>query len=280
MKINIAKSAGFCFGVKRAIQTAAKAASSGRKVYMLGDFVHNAVVVGSLRSSGVEKIKRLGRGRGRTLLIRAHGAQGGTIKNARRAGYNIIDATCPMVKEIHAIAKKLEAGGRTVIIIGDRQHDEVRGIVGQLKKRPLIISARSDLAPKKLRKIKKAGIVVQSTQEEAKVIGIVSRIKRYIDDVAFRNTICNPTKLKQDQAKTLPVSNDVVVVVGSRSSANTKRLYQISRRINRKTYWVNSPGQISKEWFKGARSVGVTAGASTPESSIKEVAGRIKLLNR
>ncbi len=278
MKINIAKSAGFCFGVRRAIQIAMKAARSGREVYMLGDIVHNEVVVGKLKDSGVKKIKSLGPGRGRTLLIRAHGAQAGTISGARSAGYNIIDATCPMVKEIHAIAKKLEDEGRMVIIIGDKEHDEVRGIVGQLNKKPIIISSLADVKLKRLHRIKGVGIVVQSTQEESKVMEIVARIKKYIGDVAFKNTICDPTKLKQSQAKTLPAENDVVVVVGSRSSANTKRLYQISRRLNRRTYWVNSPGEIRPSWFKEAGSVGITAGASTPESSIKKVAEGIKNL--
>lgn len=277
MKLMIARSAGFCFGVKRALAIALEAAKSGREVYMLGDIVHNEVVVDEMKSAGIRKIKAPVSGKGvRTLLIRAHGAGQSTILRARRAGYNIIDATCPMVKEIHAIAKRLEQDGRTVIIIGDKEHDEVRGIVGQLKKRPVIISSRSDISRKAFGHISRAGIVVQSTQEEEKVLDIVRALKKRVDDLVFKNTICNPTRTKQREAKTLPIKNDIVIVVGSRSSANTKRLYQISRSLNKRTHWVNSPDGVRSAWFKGASLIGITAGASTPESSIREVAGRVR----
>jgi 4-hydroxy-3-methylbut-2-enyl diphosphate reductase len=279
MRLTIAKSAGFCFGVKRALAIALEAARSGREVYMLGDIVHNEVVVDKMKAAGIRKVRTPGKGKGvRTLLIRAHGAGRSTILGARRAGYRIIDATCPMVKEIHAIAKKLEQDKRTVIIIGDKEHDEVRGIVGQLKKRPIIISSHSDISRKALGHVMRAGIVVQSTQEEEKVLGIVGTLKERIHDLVFRNTICNPTKTKQKEAKTLPIKNDIVIVVGSRSSANTKRLYQISRSLNKRTYWVNSSGAVKPAWFKGASRVGITAGASTPESSIRDVAKGIRSL--
>lgn len=279
MKLAIAKSAGFCFGVKRALNIALEAAGSERKVYMLGDIVHNEVVVDKMKASGIRKISKLGSGRGKTLLVRAHGAHKKTIADARRAGYAIIDATCPMVKEIHAIAKRLEEAGRTVIIIGDRQHDEVRGIVGQLKTKPIIISSPADISAGRLKRIKRAGVVVQSTQEEEKALKIVARLRKLIKDLLFKNTICNPTRTKQSETKKLPLTNDVVIVVGSRSSANTKRLYQIAHSLNRRTYWVNSPGQIRPAWFRGAKSVGITAGASTPENSILSVATRISNLS-
>lgn len=278
MKITIAKSAGFCFGVRRALNIALEAAASGRDVRMFGDIVHNEVVVGKMKVSGIEKIKRLGNGRGKTLLIRAHGAGRRTIADAKRAGYVIIDATCPMVKEIHAIAKKLELDKRTVIIIGDKEHDEVRGIVGQLKARPIIISSRSDIPISRLKKTRRSGVVVQSTQEEDKVLAIVGCLRECVKDLIFKNTICTPTKTKQREAKILPEKNDVVIVVGSKSSANTKRLYQIARSLNRRTHWVNSPAEINPAWFKNAASVGITAGASTPESSIRDVANHIRTL--
>ncbi|MCI0482069.1 MAG: 4-hydroxy-3-methylbut-2-enyl diphosphate reductase [Candidatus Dadabacteria bacterium] len=276
MKISVAPSAGFCFGVKRAISIALRAASSGRDVRMLGDIVHNEVVVRQLRAAGIKTAKSISRGRGRTLIIRAHGEPETTFAEASRAGYDIIDATCPMVKEIHAIARRLERGGRTVIIIGDREHDEVRGIVGQLRRRPVIISSLSDLSTAPLKNIRRAGVVVQSTQEESKVLTIVGRLKKRLKDIVFKNTICDPTRIKQREARTLPVENDIVIVVGSKSSANTKRLYQISRSLNRKTHWVNSPDEIRAAWFRRAKTVGITAGASTPESSIAGVVTRVR----
>jgi 4-hydroxy-3-methylbut-2-enyl diphosphate reductase len=280
MKLTIAKSAGFCFGVKRALAIALEAAKRGREVYMLGDIVHNEVVVEKMRACGIRKIARPLKGAPtRALLIRAHGSGRDTIASARGAGYEIIDATCPMVKEIHAIAKSLERDKRTVIIIGDKKHDEVRGIIGQLDKKPVIISSRSDIPHKALRHIDRAGVIVQSTQEEAKVLDIVDVLRKHIKYLVFKNTICNPTRIKQKEAKSLPAENDVVIVVGSKSSANTKRLYQISRSLNRRTYWVNSPEEIRALWFKRAKSVGVTAGASTPESSIRDVVKSICLMN-
>ncbi len=271
MKITIAKSAGFCFGVRRALNIALEAVASGRDVCMFGDIVHNEVVVDKMMASGIKKIKRLGNGRGKTLLIRAHGAGRKTIADAKRAGYVIIDATCPMVKEIHAIAKKLELDKRTVIVIGDKEHDEVRGIIGGLKTRPVIISSRSDILIDRLKKIRRAGIVVQSTQEEERVLAIVGCLRERVKDLIFKNTICNPTRTKQREAKTLSEENDVVIVVGSKSSANTKRLYQIARSLNRRTHWVNSPDEIKPAWFKGAASVGITAGASTPDEITQEI---------
>ncbi|MCX5678977.1 MAG: 4-hydroxy-3-methylbut-2-enyl diphosphate reductase [Candidatus Omnitrophica bacterium] len=280
MKLTIAKSAGFCFGVKRALAIALEAANQGREVYMLGDIVHNEVVVEKMKASGIKKIAKPLKGAGkRALLIRAHGAGRYTIASARRAGYEIIDATCPMVKEIHAIAKSLEQDKRTVIIIGDKKHDEVRGIIGQLNNKPVIISSRSDVFRKALQHIDRAGVVVQSTQEEAKVLDIVSALRKRVKDLVFKNTICNPTRIKQKEAKSLPAENGVVIVVGSKSSANTKRLYQIARSLNKRTYWVNSPGEIKPAWFKGAKSVGITAGASTPESSIRDVVKSICLIS-
>ncbi len=133
MEIHLAKSAGFCFGVKKAITTALETAKTKKPVFMLGDIVHNEEVVTQIQQTGIKKINRLTSGKGKTLLIRAHGCSRHTLKQALKLGYNIIDATCPMVKEIHKIASKLERNGYQVIIIGDKQHDEVQGIVGQLK---------------------------------------------------------------------------------------------------------------------------------------------------
>lgn len=277
MEIKVAKNAGFCFGVKRAINIALNAARHTGNIYMLGDIVHNETVVKKLEEAGVGKIKRLNKGAGKILLIRAHGAQEATFLKAKKAGYKIIDATCPMVKGIHAIAKNMEKNKRQVIIIGEKAHDEVRGIVGQLKKKPIVISSIADIkselttAPPR-----KAGIVVQSTQEEEKVLGIVKRLSKIVPDLMFKNTICNPTKIKQTEAKTLPLKSEVFIVIGSKSSANTKRLYEIAKKLNKRTYWVNSAGGLKREWFARAKKVGITAGASTPEESIKEVIKEIK----
>jgi (E)-4-hydroxy-3-methyl-but-2-enyl pyrophosphate reductase len=279
MKINLAKSAGFCFGVKKAITRALETAKFHQPVFMLGDIVHNEEVVKQIQDAGIKKIKRLGRGSNKTLLIRAHGCSRKTLDQAIKSGYRVVDATCPMVKEIHRIAQRLENEGYRIIIIGDKRHDEVLGIVGQLKTKALVIESSKDIPLEEIRRIAKAGIVVQSTQNLDKITPILELLRKYIPEINFQNTICQPTRIKQSEVKTMPLLNSIMVIIGSKTSANTKRIYQISKSLNRKTYWVSGPGQIKKCWLAKAKSVGISAGASTPESSNRAVIAMIKTLH-
>jgi 4-hydroxy-3-methylbut-2-enyl diphosphate reductase len=278
VKINVAKSAGFCSGVRRALQKAYQTAESEAETYMLGDIVHNEQVVKNLKNAGIKKIDKLIPVKNKTLLIRAHGAGKEVFDKAKKAGYKIIDATCPMVKEIHQIAQNQEKEGRHVFIIGDRQHDEVKGIAGQLKTKALIIDSLQNIPYKELKTIKKAAVVVQSTQNVEEVKKIVDKLTALIDDLKFFNTICAPTKTKQKEAKQLASDNDVMLVIGSKTSANTKRLYQICRSINKNTYWLEDKKDLNKEWFKKATKVGITSGASTPDLTTKGVVEKIKRL--
>jgi len=271
MRITLAKSAGFCFGVKRALKIAEIAARKEKETVMLGDIVHNEKVVKGILALGIKKIKKLSHGKNKTLIIRAHGEPRRIIRLARQLGFKIIDATCPMVKEIHRIACEMENKGYKIIVIGDKNHDEVRGIIGQLKKGGLVIDNPKNIPVEKISKIKKVAVVVQSTQELDNTLKIVSLLKRYIPELEFFNTICRTTSVKQKEIKILPKKNDSMIIIGSKKSANTKRLYEICCRINKKTYWINSAGEIKKEWFKDIKTVGVTAGASTPDATIQEV---------
>ncbi len=279
MKINLAKSAGFCFGVKRAISIALDKAKSGKPVFMLGDIVHNEEVVKQVEKAGIRKIHRLGKGSGRILLIRAHGCSNKTLRRAKECGYTVIDATCPMVKDIHKIAKNLEDTGHKVIVIGDKLHDEVQGIAGQLKAKAIVIDDLKNITIKKIKVIPRAGVVVQSTQSLDKALKIAGVLRENIREVEFHNTICNPTRIKQGEINNMPLENDVMIIIGSKASANTRRLYEISRSLNKKSYWVNSGKEINKSWFSKAKSVGITAGASTPESTIRQVIQRIRTKN-
>jgi 4-hydroxy-3-methylbut-2-enyl diphosphate reductase len=273
MKINLAKSAGFCFGVKRAINIALKTLTGRRKAYILGDIVHNEEVIKEIEKAGIKKIKKLSNGKNKVLLLRAHGTSVDTFRKARRLGYKIIDATCPMVKEIHKIAKGMEKKGYRIIVIGDKKHDEVRGIIGQLRKRAVIIDGIKNIPLKIIKGIKKACVVAQSTQNLDNVLKIFNILKMHIPDLQFFNTICKPTRMKQEEIRHMPKVNDVMIIIGSKKSANTKRLYEISKSLNKKSYWINSKRQIKPEWLKKTETVGITAGASTPESAIKEVMG-------
>ncbi|HTY44687.1 MAG TPA: 4-hydroxy-3-methylbut-2-enyl diphosphate reductase [Patescibacteria group bacterium] len=278
MKINVAKSAGFCSGVKRALDIAMRTAASKTPVYMLGDIVHNEDVVSCVRQAGIRKIRRLTGGKGKTLLIRAHGAGIGVFTKAARLGYYIVDATCPMVKEIHRIASQMEAKGRRIIVIGDKSHDEVRGILGQLHQKAIVVDGADAIAAGRLRGIRKAAVIVQSTQNIEKVLKIVDLLKAIIPELAFYNTICRPTRVKQEEIRSMPLQNDAMIIIGSRSSANTRRLYEISRRLNKKTYWVQSKKDVKVGWFEGIARVGITAGASTPDWITQEIVAYLKQL--
>ncbi|MFC1752209.1 4-hydroxy-3-methylbut-2-enyl diphosphate reductase [Thermoproteota archaeon] len=276
MKIKVAKSAGFCFGVKRALEITFGAAKTKNQVYMLGDIVHNEQVVEQIKNAGVKKIKHLAQGKNKTLLIRAHGASKHTLKRAMSLRYNIVDATCPMVKEIHRIAVQSEKKGYKIIIIGDNKHDEVRGIIGQLKRKSLVIDNKKNIDLKSLKRINRAAVVVQSTQNLESVLNIVEILKQNIPILKFFNTICKPTRIKQDEIRRLPLKTDIMIIIGSKGSANTKRLYEISKTYNRRTYWIQSKNQLKKIWFKDAKSVGITAGASTPDETTRDVIAFIK----
>jgi len=276
MVINLAKHAGFCFGVKRAIDIALKTARSGKKVFMLGDIVHNEDVVKQIEGFGVKKTSRLGPGKGKVFLIRAHGAATSLYETAKIKGYQIIDATCPMVKEIHDIVITNEKNGFKIIVIGDEKHDEVQGIIGHTKGNAIVIDTRLPLPWPKLKKIKKAAVVVQSTQNLSKVLKIVETLKPSFQELKFFNTICRPTRTKQEEIRSMPLENDIMIIIGSKNSANTRRLYEISRSLNERSFWVSSKNELKPSWFKDARTVGVTSGASTPESTTREIITHIE----
>lgn len=281
MKINLAKSAGFCFGVKRAVDIAIEITRKKQPVYMLGDIVHNEDVVKMLTRRGIKKIKNLTPAnrpldKKGIFLVAAHGIPAELLNKALRYGYEIVDATCPMVKEIHKIVIRMDRQGYKIIIIGDRDHAEVVGIAGQIKNKSIIIQEINDLNKKELSGIKKAAVVVQSTQNVQRVLKIRSALEKKLDDLKFFNTICAPTRIKQKEIRALPKANDLIIVIGSKKSANTKRLFQIAKSINKNTYWINTKDEIKRSWFRNVKSVGITAGASTPFANIKAIIEHIK----
>jgi 4-hydroxy-3-methylbut-2-enyl diphosphate reductase len=276
MEINLAKTAGLCFGVKRAIKIALETAEKDTPIEMLGDIVHNEEVIKQVSGKGIQKVSKISSGKEKILIIRAHGAEKKIFEDAEKLGYSIVDATCPMVTEIHNIVKKMENSGYKIIIIGDENHAEVKGIAGQLSEKPFIISSKDSIPYQETNPIKKAAIVIQSTQMIENAEEIHDALKPNIAELKFFNTICKTTKSKQAEIKTLPLENDVVIIIGSKTSANTNRLYQISKSLNENTYQVLSEKEIDPSWFKGAQKVGVSAGASTPAEAIEKVMNYLK----
>ncbi|MBI2841273.1 MAG: 4-hydroxy-3-methylbut-2-enyl diphosphate reductase [Acidobacteria bacterium] len=274
MEINLARTAGFCFGVRRAIKIALKEATKSSSVYMLGDIVHNEHVVRDINQSGIKVVSEMEHiPEGGTILLRAHGSRPDVYSDAGSHGLTIVDATCPMVVEIHDEAKILESQGYKIAIIGDHNHDEVLGIAGQIKSSIVFATPREAREHKGY--YKKLGVVVQSTQDIENVRTIVSELITKASELRFINTICKPTKDHQEEIRTMPTENDLMIIVGSFTSANTIRLTEIARGINPRTHQVQSASDIDPAWFEGVERVGVSAGASTPDYIIKEVVERI-----
>ena len=274
MKILLAKDAGYCFGVRDAVNLAYDTADKDGDVYMLGHIVHNENVVKDLDSAGAKVVDSLENiPKDKPVLFRAHGTSVETWDNANKKNMNIIDATCPLVLEIHDEVKKLEAEGRKIIIIGDHGHDEVKGIASQVKD-PIIVSSSKEASA--LRKYKRAGVVSQSTQTIENVQEIINIIMTKVFDLRFVNTICFPTKRNQTQIKELAKQCDLMVVIGSFTSANSKRLTALAKERNDKSYQVTNADEINPNWFKEVEIVGVSAGASTPDKIINDVLEKIK----
>ena len=274
MKILLAKNAGYCFGVRDAVDMAYDTAKEHGDVYMLGHIVHNENVVNDLDKAGAKVVDSLDKvPKGRPVLLRAHGTHVDTWKEAKQKNMNIVDATCPLVRDIHDEIKQLEADGRKIIIIGDHGHDEVVGIASQVKN-PMIVATPEEAI--KLRKTKRAGVVSQSTQTIENVQEIVNILMNKVVDLRFINTICFPTKRNQEQIKELSEKCDVMFVIGSFTSANSKRLTDLSKERNKRSYQVTCALDINEKWLEDCNVVGISAGASTPDNIIEEVLDRIK----
>ena len=274
MKIVVAKDAGYCFGVRDAVNLAYDSARKNGEVFMLGHIVHNEQVVDDLADSGTRVVENLDDiPESAPVLFRAHGTATDIWENAQERKMNIIDATCPLVREIHNEVRKLEDEGRPIIIIGDHGHDEVVGIASQVED-PTVVATPEEA--QKLRKMKRAGVVSQSTQTIENVQSIINILMTKVFDLRFVNTICFPTKRNQEQIKELANESDVMIIIGSFTSANSKRLTQLASDINPNTHQVNSAGEIDPAWFAKGDRVGISAGASTPDYLIEEARKRIE----
>jgi len=278
MKILVAKDAGYCFGVRDAVNLAKKSGSDFQEVYMLGDIVHNETVVDDLNKRGSKIVESLNDiPEDKPVLFRAHGTDPETWRKAQKKNLNIIDATCPLVTEIHEEIKELESENRRTIIIGDHDHDEVVGIAAQVKD-PIIISCVDEA--KELGKMKRAGVVSQSTQMIENVQEILNVLSEKVYDLRFVNTICFPTRRNHDQIKKLSNICDLMIVIGSFTSANSKRLTQLSLERNKNSFQVTCANDINESWFDGIESVGISAGASTPDNLIEDVIAKVKLFSK
>ena len=266
MKIYLAKNSGLCFGVKRALDIV-----DNKKTTVLGKLIHNPQVIERLSNNGVRFVDSFSEIYSKEVVISAQGVPESTITKIKEKSISIIDATCPLVKKVQELAKQLEKGGYTVVMIGDPKHTEVVGVTKDLKD-CLIIKNENEV---KKAKDKKIGIIVQTTQDFEKTKKIVEKLKKTASSFKYYNTICTPTKSRQASAIELAKKVQLMIVVGGYKSANTKRLAEICSKIT-KTKHIETAEELKKEWFKDIASVGITAGASTPDWIIDKVIKRIK----
>ena len=278
MKILLAKDAGYCFGVRDAVNLAYQTAKKEGEVFMLGDIVHNENVVKELEGSGIKVVKNLDEvPENKPILFRAHGTVPDIWKESKKRVMDVVDATCPLVTEIHEEVKKLDDEDRKIIIIGDHGHDEVNGIKEQVKDALVVSSPKEAM---QLRKMKKAGIVSQSTQMIENVQEIINILITKVFDLRFVNTICFPTRRNHEQIKSLSEICDIMIVIGSFTSANSKRLTELAKMRNERTFQVTSAEDLDIDWFQKSDTVGISAGASTPDNIINEVLEEIKSIGK
>lgn len=274
IKIDLAKGCGFCGGVRRAVQMAEEAAKDYMHVTMLGNIVHNETVVKDLEKKGVFVVDSFDAIDPRyPVLLRAHGSTPAVEETLYAMGLTILDATCPLVREIHKAIKDIEKEGRICLIVGDHDHDEVVGIAGQVSQATIVASPDE---AKKLPTIKKAGIVVQSTQTQANLQAVVAELLPKVMDLRVINTICAPSRLYQQEAERIARENDAVLIIGSPNSANTRRLAEVVKQFNHRAMVIASANELDIDALNGVHSIGITAGASTPDCVIQEVIEKIK----
>ncbi len=280
MEVVLAKSAGFCFGVERAVNMVTEAAQKeGTDIYTYGPIVHNEQVVDELKQKGVcvissmDEIKSIKKG---TIAIRAHGVGPDVYGAIRQAGLNIIDATCPFVKKIHETVEKAASAGKNVIIAGDASHPEVVGILGWSKGKGVVVSSQEELDSLNDDLLNDAILVAQTTFHAKKFKSMVENLKKKEYNIEVANTICNATDERQREAELLADRSDVMIVIGGRSSSNTRKLYDICKARCNDTYFIQSLEDFYLLSDRQINTVGITAGASTPRKIIKEVQNYVR----
>jgi len=274
MEIRIARYAGVCYGVERALKLAQQAAEESTEVHSFGPLIHNPQAVAYLQEQGVEvaeTIDEVGEG---TLIIRSHGVAPDVIEEANKRGLTVVDATCPHVSKAQESAELLAADGYLVIIVGEADHPEVSAIRARGGDGVIVIQSAEELPPRLGNRM--VGVVVQTTQMLDVLDEVVKALLPRVSELRICNTICDATSKRQAAAAELASEVDTMVVVGGHNSGNTTRLSQICRQVNDRTYHVETAEELDANWFADAEIVGVTAGASTPSAQMAGVVDRIE----
>jgi len=281
-RILIARSAGFCFGVKRAIAIADDTAGRGQEagagdegpIHSLGPIIHNPQAVERLEKKGVRIVGGVDEISCGKAIIRSHGVTRSDRSALERKGIAIIDATCPFVAKAQDHARTLSREGYAVVVVGDPNHPEVKSIISYIDPGVPVFTSIPEM--KKGKGVRKAGIVAQTTQSFDNLMAFVTEAMKRFSEVRVFNTICNATTLRQEESTGLAGKADAMFILGGYNSANTRRLAEICRAINPRTYHIETDGEMTLDMTRGAEIVGVTAGASTPQWIIDGLVERLK----
>lgn len=274
MEVTVAKSAGFCFGVKRAVDTVYEEIQNGKRVYTYGPIIHNDEVVSDLRNKGVqviealEELEALEKG---TVIVRSHGVSRAEFEKMQASGFRIVDATCPFVKKIHNTVMEHSDKGEEIIVIGNPKHPEVQGILGWCSGHCSVIETAEQAENYKFSGNGRVCLVAQTTFNYKKFKDLVEILSKKGYDILALNTICNATEVRQNEARQLAKNSDAMVVIGGKHSSNTQKLAEICKSECDDTYYIQTLVDLDLEMLQSFRSVGITAGASTPKNIIKEV---------
>jgi 4-hydroxy-3-methylbut-2-en-1-yl diphosphate reductase len=275
-EIVVARYAGYCYGVQRALRLTEDALTRGASpVATLGPIIHNPGVVGALAARGAEVVDEVAEATEGTLIVRTHGVAPAVLAEARRRRLDVVDATCPFVAVAQGKARALHDAGYTVVILGEHEHPEVVGLQGFAGGEAVVVAEPEDV-PRDRVAGRKIGVVVQTTQTREALARLAATLAPLARELLVYNTVCEATEKRQSAACELAAQVDVVLVVGGRNSANTMRLVQLCLGLQGRTHHIETAAELRGEWVAGARRVGVTAGASTPEDEIEAVVGRLR----
>ncbi|MFH1825904.1 MAG: 4-hydroxy-3-methylbut-2-enyl diphosphate reductase [bacterium] len=275
MEILTAQHSGFCEGVERAYRVALEQTQAGQKVFMLGKLVHNTQVVEKFEKAGVKTVSSLSEiPEQATVIFSAHGVPPQVYEEAKSRKMKVIDTSCGWVKKAQKIAKQFADEDRQVVIVGDKGHTEVKGLVGWAGGGAKVIEGIEDI---KGIEGKKIGILAQTTQSEERFMSIVASLRERFQDVKAHNTICDATAKRQNAAVELAQKVDLMLVIGDKMSANTKRLTELCAQTGTETHQIQTSKELNSLWLKGKSEVGLTAGASTPDWVVQEVVNRLNV---
>jgi 4-hydroxy-3-methylbut-2-en-1-yl diphosphate reductase len=276
MDVVIARTAGFCWGVRRTVDKVMEVAEAAAPVVTLGPVIHNPQAVERMREKGVGKVEAIAEvPAGTTVVVRTHGAPRAEVAAARERGLELVDGTCPYVKYPQAMATRLTKEGYHLVVVGDAGHAEVKGVVSYAEGPVTVVPAGAAVPEIQARKV---AVIAQTTLVGAEFERVVGALALRHKEVRAVNTICSDTDERQADARQLAREVDAVVVVGGKSSANTRHLAEICREIQPRTWHVETRAELDPAWFRDCQRVGISAGASTPDWVVEEVAERLRAL--